>query len=864
MGVLIVIIKLIDINKRLKALSESVSMTNNTIDSIYNLAVKTGKYSAITTCLEQWYRLPGKTLEDRAYKAINLLDRLSESKASKYQINRCTDLINEGIVLKFRTPEELQKSLASKLGWFSRRLKIDIGKTYGTPGVDDSIQNIINKVNDIESNAQADNGGSGGTPAVAPDTGEIEDIGADFVNMESAYLSILEQTTKMVHIDRILKNYNEISKRFNMDKVLTETYKDDNIQDTVLTVCNLIDTYNSSNTLKLNTTLETVWYGLSKFGYSIDLPTMFESACNYFMLKHDGANTCKIVLDATVITDPYKLGLSYIMEDPEVKDKFTNTITGKTMEDSIFNFITKESVIITDNTKKPILFIDSFNEFKKSEDKDDGYIKMLNILFKNKESDIVPNIMTVIEYIRVYLVEYSLTDLNKVKEWLYFLSSRFMEMDYPTKLAEDLDLSLHEEKEKVYEKIENEDDSEIKERLSIYVKYIENFIDDLETYLSNVTGKSDDDIISIDKNDSDNEEELTEQDIQMLAYIPAILNELRVDEYIDIDSYLDRNISIIPNDILIEICKFNRDYAPLVDVDHVTNLLESRLTAIKMGKIPSSSITDKYSTISTYKDCINILKEDQKNPVMTVEEAYAYIKAYNTINNTLSLIESSYSTYGSILEISFGNTLKMAKERMAHAVANLGDKEKEASKAIDSSTNRFVEGLRRLFTTNQREAVIKGTICPSASQALKILLGATGLSAVGSIGAKAAAGAATKAAAGMAAGGKAAAALSGAAKVLGALKFPVLAIISILTFIICSKKFRNKERRMVLDEIDIELQMVDKYLELAERKEDLVAYKQLITIKRSLERDKQRIEYGMKVSGQRVIPVSDTIAARSY
>ena len=55
-----------------------------------------------------------------------------------------------------------------------------------------------------------------------------------------------------------------------------------------------------------------------------------------------------------------------------------------------------------------------------------------------------------------------------------------------------------------------------------------------------------------------------------------------------------------------------------------------------------------------------------------------------------------------------------------------------------------------------------------------------------------------------------------------------------------------------------------KQVYLAERKEDLVAYKQLITIKRSLERDKQRIQYGMKVSGQRVIPVSDTIAGKSY
>lgn len=863
MGVLIVIIKLIDINKRLKSLSESVSFTNNTIDSVYNIAVKTGKYSSICTCLEQWYRLPGKTLEERAYRAVSLMDRLCSSDATKYQINRCVDIINEDLVYKFKTPEDLQKSLAAKLGWFSRRLKIDIGKSFGTPSVDDSIQNIINKVSDVENSAQNNNSGSSTSTAV--DTGEINDIGADFVNMESAYLSILEQTTKMVHIDRILKNYNEISKRFNMDKVLTETYKNDNIQDTVLTVCNLIDTYNTSNTIKLNTTLETVWYGLSKFGYSIDLPTMFESACNYFMLKDNGANTCKLVLDATVITDPYKLGLSYIMEDPDIKDKMTNTVIGKSIEDSIFNFITKESVIITDNTKKPLVFIDSFNEFKKSENKDDGYLKMLNILFKNKESDLVPNIMTVIEYIRIYLVEYSLTSLDKIKEWLYFLSSRFMEMDYPINIAEDLNYALHIEKDKVHNKISDEEDTEQKERLSIYVKYIESFIEDIETYISNVTGKSSDDIISIEKNEEDtdnNETELNEQDIVLLSYIPAILNELKVDSYIDIDNYIDRNINIIPNDILIEICKFNRDYAPIVDKDHIINLLENRLTNIKMGKIPSINISEKYNTINTYNDCIGILNEEQKNPVMTVKEAYNYIIAYNTINNVLELIESSYNTYGTIMETSFGNTLKMARERMAHAVANLGDKEKEASKAIDATTNRFIEGLRRLFTTNQREAVIKGTICPSASQALKILLLSSGLAGVGSVGTKAAAGLASKAALG--ATGKAAATLTTAAKALGALKFPVLAIISVLTFIICSKKFKNKERRMVLDEIDIELQMVDKYLELAERKEDLVAYKQLITIKRSLERDKQRIQYGMKVSGQRVIPVSDTIAGSSY
>ena len=856
------IIKLVDINKRLKALSESVSMTNNTIDSVYNMAVKTGKYSSIITCLEQWYRLPGRTIEDRAYKAIALIDRLTQTKASKYQIDRCVDIINEAIVLKFRDADSLQRSISSKLGWFNRKIKIEVGKSFGTSGIDDSIQNIINKVSDIDNNTQANNSST----AVAADTGEINDVGADFVNMESAYLSILEQTTKMVHIDRILKNYDMISKRFNLDKVLTENYNGDNIQETVLSICSLIDTYNTSDTIKLNTALESVWYGLSKFGYNIDLPLMFESACNYFMLKDNGANTCKLVLDATVITDPYKLGLSYIMEDPEIKDKMTNSIIGKTVEDSIFNFITKESVVITDNTKKkPTVFIDAFNKFKKAgRDNEIGYLEMLDTLFRNKESDISNNIYTIVHYIKLYMVEYSNFSLEKVNEWIDFISDRFVEKEYSEDIARHLLFLLNDERLAVKSAAEGYVDKEVADRMAIFLRSLDRFIDNVEIYISNITGKSPDDIISIEKTEDDNKEELTEQDLQMLAYIPAILNELKVDEYIDIDSYLDRNISIIPNDILVEICKFNRDYAPLVDPDHVIGLLENRLTSIKMGRVSSATITDKYSTMSTYNDCINILKEEQKNPVMTIEEAYAYIKAYNTINSVLTLIESSYNTYGSILETSFGNTLKMARERMAHAVANLGDKEKEASRSIDSAVNRFVEGLRRLFTTNQREAVIKGTICPSASQALKILLGATGLSAVGSVGTKAAAGAVAKAAAGAAAGTKTAAALTSAAKVLGAMKFPVLAIISILAFIICSKKFKNKERMMVLDEIDIELQMVDKYLELAERKEDLVAYKQLITIKRSLERDKQRIQYGMKVSGQKVIPVSDTIAGKSY
>ena len=52
---------------------------------------------------------------------------------------------------------------------------------------------------------------------------------------------------------------------------------------------------------------------------------------------------------------------------------------------------------------------------------------------------------------------------------------------------------------------------------------------------------------------------------------------------------------------------------------------------------------------------------------------------------------------------------------------------------------------------------------------------------------------------------------------------------------------------MLIDEIDIEIKMCDKYIEIAEQKNDMKALKQLMITKRDLERQQQRIKYKMRV-----------------
>ena len=65
---------------------------------------------------------------------------------------------------------------------------------------------------------------------------------------------------------------------------------------------------------------------------------------------------------------------------------------------------------------------------------------------------------------------------------------------------------------------------------------------------------------------------------------------------------------------------------------------------------------------------------------------------------------------------------------------------------------------------------------------------------------------------------------------------------------------QKKERQLVLDEIDIELEMCKRYMRQAEDNNDLEAQKQLLRIQRNLERQKQRIQYNMKLYWKQDVP----------
>ena len=160
------------------------------------------------------------------------------------------------------------------------------------------------------------------------------------------------------------------------------------------------------------------------------------------------------------------------------------------------------------------------------------------------------------------------------------------------------------------------------------------------------------------------------------------------------------------------------------------------------------------------------------------------------------------------------NTLKLAMNRLKNTATKLSDKEKQISNNIDVAVGNVSKGIEKSMMNDSRESIIKGSVLPSASKCIKMAL------------------------------------------VLGvewAIN-PAIAVITALGAFACQKRLSSKERQLVLDDIEIELKMCERYMRQAEDKNDMKAVRQIEQIQRNLQRQQQRIKYKMKVIYNQNVP----------
>lgn len=159
-----------------------------------------------------------------------------------------------------------------------------------------------------------------------------------------------------------------------------------------------------------------------------------------------------------------------------------------------------------------------------------------------------------------------------------------------------------------------------------------------------------------------------------------------------------------------------------------------------------------------------------------------------------------------INELGVGSTAKLAVNKVTKSAKILSDKQKQLSKSLDDKIEDLDKSIRRDISDKNREKIIKGRILPKASNIIKY-------------GIAAAAGFAT---------------------------FPTITAISLLGGIGVSKIGSKREKQFILDEIEIQLKLVERKIQLAENNNDMKSLEELFKIEKKLKREKQRIMYNMK------------------
>ena len=162
-----------------------------------------------------------------------------------------------------------------------------------------------------------------------------------------------------------------------------------------------------------------------------------------------------------------------------------------------------------------------------------------------------------------------------------------------------------------------------------------------------------------------------------------------------------------------------------------------------------------------------------------------------------------------------GTNMKLFGKGIGKAGRDVYAKQERLSKAADASFDHFSRSIKNALVSDRREAIIKGSIIPSFSRCVKIGLGLLGL--------------------GIISGG------------------PLLPAITALGSMGVSAHLTKKERILLLDEIDTELQVIEKEIQMADANNQTNKYRELLKYKKELQRQYQRIKFNVKV-GKDLLP----------
>jgi hypothetical protein len=598
----------------------------------------------------------------------------------------------------------------------------------------------------------------------------------------------------------IISNQKKLNNRFDFNKFVQENSYD--VKDSIFTLCQFIDTYNIPYGSKYKVALENIQYTLYKNAIPCDKNTILETVTDYFMispskLTQDHIKDLKLVLSKVNGYEENEINNLYIMKEESnsginyMKELSSYEFTD--LNDSFINAAINEGISGQDVKNSVDKLID---DFKQLPQKTPAAVKSLIMkIYTKDEKDIIDGTPNLLGLLRG-LVIVGAFHAGLIAGCIALCADYTLKLTLERKQLKSLIAKYNKEIENVEKKIDRLKDEKSIERAEEYKRSLEDAVYKFEDY---------NDSINLIKDDED--EDLDESLIENLKSILCIQESISRmidfdDKFIDItlSNQASKISSGFGNNVAETLTTIAINKPNIINPNNLAKVFKDRikdLNSTDSSNFYSKSVLNTCIWDLEHKKC---KKEDNKDCECNIESAIADLDLrYNVIDNI------TRTTY--VNELGLTNSLKLASENLKRGIQSLADKDKVLSRQVDASVNTVISSAERAMQKGNREAVIKGQLIPSASKVIHwgIATGVTWL------------------------------------------VNPVIAVIGVIGAIACAKTSQAKERQLILDEIEVELNLCEKQIKIAEDKDDMKALKNLYMTQRALQRQHQRIRYKMKV-----------------
>ena len=705
--------------------------TSDNYAGLYNIVSENHNMTQAETVFKNILELDSN-IDTAIMKSVDLLLELYKYN-DPVVVNKHRQKVLESIT-KVRDANQFKNYLQRKMALHKGRVK-------------NKVSNVVDKVhNDIKNGAKT--AVSNIASAVPGNSGDGEQAAHETLNM--MYKVACENVT----YDRIIKNYEKIGKRFDIDKIVIEKVftKDDAVRETAR-ICKLIDTYNMSSINKFKVATENYLFVLSKNACPYNTVDIMEAAADYFLLNSDDKELYSVALESTLndMANYNPFGSSDIAK---IVDKINKP--KETDLDEVIDF----------NTNRMDAYIAQF----KHNPTHTEFVKMIETL---------PNVVGMKTYINHMDIIFDTLNMINDDTTQYFVTL--------LKFNEAL-LSCYEGKDKT---------DLLKSLLAIYERYAnkidKDIVDRMRLLVANINESVDESLITLPTK------------IDMLLETLESLSEKDANSLIK-ESF-DR-FSLDDIDGITQLTKL--DPSVIKPTEYQTVLKDT----LKTARRKQYKTFEDYEKIDCIKDNLNKLKDidDSSDEDMSLDEAIISTKVKEACVNSLY----DFTKYPTTLkEMNIANTIAMASEKVKAKLSDVSADVSNLSRQFDAQLDQLkgVVNTKDLESEN-REAVIAGNILPKASRIVKLAITAG----------------------------------------VGYFINPAISVIVVLGYLGMSLDAQSKERRKVLEEIELELEMTNRYLKKAEDDGNLEKQRELLKIKKKLESQKARLMYNMAFKHGEALP----------